>query len=64
MYSYLLKSHQSLASHNQDIKISVIGADHKKRFIIDDNTYTLSEPTVFQGPGTYSLIKISYFECK
>ena len=51
IFNFLLKSHASLASHNQDVKISVIGADHKKRVIIDDNTYTLSEPTVFQGPG-------------
>ena len=49
---FSMQSHASLTSHNQDIKISVIGADHKKRVIIDDNTYTLSEPTVFQGPGT------------
>ena len=51
MFIFILKSHASLASHNQDVKISVIGADHKKRVIIDDNTYTLSEPTIFQGPG-------------
>jgi hypothetical protein len=36
------------------MKISLIGTDSKKRVTIDENTYTLSEPTVMHAPGTYS----------
>ena len=51
----IFQSHASLSSQNQDLKIAVIGSgENKKRVTIDENTYTLSDPTVSHVPGNYS----------
>ena len=48
----IFQSHGSLSSPNQDIRISVIGSGEiKKRVTIDDNTYTLTDPTVIHVTG-------------
>ena len=58
-HPYLLYEHGlhgSLASQNQEETVAFIGSSSimkRKRIVIDDNTYTISDPSIMESLGGY-----------